>query len=126
MGIALDEQESFAVPEVKVTTPLGRLVAKLVAALMYGVAATLFLGVTSFLIAQPSSVLRLAIFLPAEVSKCAWAGAVAGGIMFLLLLRSYKASIRMASMTLVAALGYWWLVQQPFVSGWLLPPVQGK
>ena len=108
------------------TTPLGRLVAKLVAALMYGVAATFFLGVTSFLIAQPSSVLRLAIFLPAEVSKCAWAGAVAGAIMFLLLLRSYKASIRMASMTLVAALGYWWLVQQPFVSGWLLPPVQGK
>jgi len=101
-------------------------VAKLVAALMYGVAATFFLGVTSFLIAQPSSVLRLAIFLPAEVSKCAWAGAVAGAIMFLLLLRSYKASIRMASMTLVAALGYWWLVQQPFVSGWLLPPVQGK
>ena len=108
------------------TAPVSRLAVKLVAALMYGVAATFIFGVTSFLIAQPSSVLRLAIFLPDEVSKCAWAGAVAGAIMFLLLLRSYKASIRMASITLVVALGYWWLVQQSFVSGWLLPPVQGK
>jgi len=51
---------------------------------------------------------------------------VVGGIMFLLLLRSYKASLRMASITLAAAIGYWWLVQLPFVSRWLLPPVQGK
>ena len=126
MGSALGEQEALAAPEVKVTTPSGRLAGKLAAALMYGVAATFIFGVTSFLIAQPSSVLRFAIFLPAEVFKCAWAGAVAGVIMFLLLLRSYKASIRMASITLVSALVYWWLVQQPFVSGWLLPPVQGK
>jgi hypothetical protein len=126
VGSALDEQEALVVSGVNVTTPSSRLVVKLVAALMYGVAATFIFGVTSFLIAQPSSVLRLAIFLPAEVSKCAWAGAVAGAIMFLLLLRSYKASIRMASITLVSALVYWWVVQQPFVSGWLLPPVQGK
>jgi Ni,Fe-hydrogenase I cytochrome b subunit len=124
--MSASEQEVVAPIEVTVKSLPIRIMTRLVAALMFGVATVLFVGVTSFLVAQPTSVLRLGWFLPQQVAKFAWVGAAAAAAAFLLLLRAPKSHVGQASVALVAAFGYWWAVQLPIISGWLLPPVQGK
>lgn len=105
---------------------LNRIATSLVAALMFGVAATVLLGVASFIAAQPTSMLRLAILLPAHEIRFAWVGALVTGVAFTLLVRAPRSHLAAAVVALTVALGGWWGVQQPSVSRRILPPIRGK